>query len=233
MKNENKIIIDDIIIDKVILAKRKTLLISINPEAKVIVKAPLRTSMNQIRLFVLKKSNWIKSKQKHIQHMYQRIKKAQFSYGENFRYLGKNYPLRYSDKSENPLYFDGNSFVLSLDYIENAEQLFINWYKNKAYNYFQKRLDYYSQISGLEYYSFRLSNAKKRWGSCSSNKKINLNWKLIIMPEDVIDYVIVHELAHTRELNHSKKFWDIVKHLFPDYKNSIKWLRENEYLIEI
>ncbi len=230
MKNKRKFSVKDIIIDQLILSKRKSLCISVNYEAKVIVKAPIGTPLNYIRHFIIKKADWIKDRKKYFQSI-NILNRNRFSYNEQFMYLGEKYPLKYTNNSEIPFYFNGDSFVLSLDYIEQVEKLFINWYKTEAYNHFHKRLNYYSKMSGLIYNSFRLSNAKKRWGSCSSDKKINLNWKLIMTPDYVIDYVIVHELVHTCELNHSKKFWTYVNSIFPDFPNSIKWLRQNEHFI--
>lgn len=95
------------------------------------------------------------------------------------------------------------------------------------------RAEYISNFVGLSYNKLKFSDAKKRWGSCSNQKSINLNWRLIMTPPEVIDYVIVHELVHTVELNHSKRFWEIVSKIIPDFKQSIKWLKENEFLLDI
>jgi len=91
----------------------------------------------------------------------------------------------------------------------------------------KKRLDLYSSVMGVKYDSFRLSNAKKRWGTCSRRADIKINWKLANAGEDILDYVIVHELAHIKEKNHSKRFWAIVAGILPDHKNRRKWLKDH------
>lgn len=104
-------------------------------------------------------------------------------------------------------------------------------YKISAKKVFKDRVEYFATKYGFKYNKIKLSSAKTRWGSCSNNKNINLNWKLIFAPDDVIDYVIIHELMHLKHFNHSKKYWSELSKLVSDYKNSKKWLKENEYLL--
>lgn len=100
-------------------------------------------------------------------------------------------------------------------------------YKKMAKDILKKRLDYYCEIMGVEYTALSVRNQKTRWGSCSSKRSISLNYKLIFAPMSVMDYVIVHELCHLLEMNHSKAFWNQVERVLPDYKVAKKWLREN------
>ena len=79
----------------------------------------------------------------------------------------------------------------------------------------------------VTYGTVRLSSARTRWGSCSARGNLNFHWKLILMPPEVLDYVVVHELAHRREMNHSPRFWAIVEKVLPDYKERRRWLKEN------
>ena len=99
-------------------------------------------------------------------------------------------------------------------------------YKKKARVELQKRLEELSTETGLKYTKFRLSSAKTRWGSCSSKDVISLNWRLVFMPPEVIDYVVIHELAHTKEKNHSKNFWDLVAIYDPGFRVNRKKLKE-------
>ena len=80
---------------------------------------------------------------------------------------------------------------------------------------------------GVSYGSITVREQKTRWGSCSAKGNLNFNWKLVLMPEEILDYVVVHELAHRLQMNHSTEFWDEVEKILPDYRNRRQWLKEN------
>ncbi|MCS7122892.1 MAG: M48 family metallopeptidase, partial [Candidatus Micrarchaeota archaeon] len=85
----------------------------------------------------------------------------------------------------------------------------------------------------FRYNRVRITNARRRWGSCSSSNNLNFSWRLIMAPLEVIDYVVVHELVHTRIKNHSKAFWRMVEAVMPDYDRQRRWLRENGHMLKI
>lgn len=105
--------------------------------------------------------------------------------------------------------------------------------KKRARSYFKQRLEYYAERYGYEFNVIRLSGAKTRWGSCSADNNIRLNWKLMFAEPRVIDYVVVHELVHTRYKNHQKKFWAAVAYVHPSYKEDRVWLKKHAYLLSI
>ena len=100
-------------------------------------------------------------------------------------------------------------------------------YISIARDIFTQKVAYYAEIMNVTYGRISIKEQKTRWGSCSSKGNLNFNWRLIFAPGDVLDYVVVHELAHRREMNHSKAFYAIVESVLPDYKTRQKWLREN------
>lgn len=102
-----------------------------------------------------------------------------------------------------------------------------NRYINIARDIFTQKTAYYASILNVTYGRITIREQKTRWGSCSSEGNLNFNWRLIFAPEEVLDYIVVHELAHRREMNHSQAFYAIVKSILPDYKKSQKWLRDN------
>jgi predicted metal-dependent hydrolase len=99
--------------------------------------------------------------------------------------------------------------------------------KEKAAAVIKERLDHYSSQMGLSYDSFRLSGAKKRWGVCSRRANIRINWRLAYAQETILDYVVVHELSHIKEKNHSKRFWALVAQTLPDHKARRRWLKDH------
>lgn len=96
----------------------------------------------------------------------------------------------------------------------------------KALEYIPDRVEYFSKQIGVTYGRITIRNQKTRWGSCSSKGNLNFNCLLMLTPEEVIDYVVVHELCHRKEMNHSKAFWSEVENVLPDYRSHVKWLKE-------
>ncbi len=96
----------------------------------------------------------------------------------------------------------------------------------KAMEIFPKRVEYYARLMGISYGRITIREQKTRWGSCSGRGNLNFNWKLTLMPPEILDYVVVHELAHRKEMNHSRDFWKIVEQVLPDYQKRRKRLKE-------
>lgn len=99
--------------------------------------------------------------------------------------------------------------------------------REKAREVLTKKTDYFKRILKVDYQKIRIGNQKTRWGSCSSRGTISYNWHLVLMPESIMDYVVVHELCHLVEMNHSPAFWEKVAEVLPDYQSARKWLKEN------
>ena len=99
--------------------------------------------------------------------------------------------------------------------------------QNKACVVIPRRVAYYAEKLGVSYGKITLRQQKTRWGSCAANGKLNFNWLLILAPPEVLDYVVVHELCHRREMNHSQAFWKEVEKILPDYRERQKWLKDN------
>ncbi len=100
-------------------------------------------------------------------------------------------------------------------------------YKVSAKEIITKRVEFYAALAGLTFSKGRIGQAKTRWGSCSSRGVLCFHWKLVLMPQRVLDYLVVHELMHLKQQNHSKKYWREVETIIPDYKDDEQWLREN------
>ncbi|MDN5355344.1 MAG: hypothetical protein PWQ43_286 [Rikenellaceae bacterium] len=213
---------------KIVRSKRKTVSIQIKNDGTLIVRAPLTLSKKEINDIVLKHQHWLETKQSEIIERNKKI--LTFTEGEEFLYLGKYYPLKIVDDYDNLLTLNDN-FYLSKYCLANAKEVFTNWYKDEAAKVIKSRAEYYAHNYNFQYSKIKISNAKTRWGSCSYNGNININWRLIMAPIEVLDYVIIHEFIHLKVDNHSRKFWQEVESIYPDYKKAKKWLKDNAFLL--
>jgi predicted metal-dependent hydrolase len=212
-------------IDQLIRSKRKTIAIIVQRDGKVIVRAPLNASERQIRQFVELKIGWILEKKAQAQE--QPLQTArQFTAGERFPYLGQEYALSVVSGPRAGLRFEGG-FSLNQNSQAEAALLFERWYKAAARKVLTERVRFYAQKFGLKYQTIRISSARTRWGSCSSRGALSFTWRLVMAPLEVVDYVVVHELAHLRVQNHSAAFWAEVAQMMPDFKRQRDWLKKN------
>jgi predicted metal-dependent hydrolase len=219
-------------IDKIIRSKRKTLLLVVQRDGKLLVRAPLRAPENFIHKFVLEKEKWIRRKQEQAKSIYPSFKPKEYLNGEAFWYLGKIYRLQISENPRPNLAFD-NGFELSRKSLPKAPMIFERWYRAQAQRIISERVLWYAAKHGFNFRKFRVTSARTRWGSCSSKGTLSFSWRLVMAPIAIIDYVVIHELVHLQEKNHSRKFWSKVQLLMPDYKKRIEWLHINGHLLNL
>lgn len=219
-------------IEKIIRSKRKTIALQITENATLIVRAPFELDEQTIWKVINKHKKWIYKNKKEIEARDPKALPKEFVSGEGFLYLGKYYKLHIVDGQEQPLKFE-NGFYLSRSALPEAKKVFIDWYKKAAYEKIIERVNWWAQKRGFKYNKVNITNAQRRWGTCSSKGNLNFSWRLIMAPLSVIDYVVVHELVHLEEKNHSKTFWTKVKMLMPDYKKYEDWLKKNGYLLKL
>ena len=219
-------------IEKIIRSKRKSIAMYINSDAALIVRAPFNTSEENINKVVSKFKDRLQKTQKEVQLRNLKFNKKEFVDGERFLYLGNYYNLKLVDNREILLDFK-DEFLLSKKYLLYAKNIFIIWYKRRAYEKIPQIVKWYAQKNGFEYNKINITNARKRWGSCSHQGNLNFSWRLIMAPLPIIDSVVVHELLHLEVKNHSKAFWNKVASLDPEYKEHKNWLKKNGYLLRL
>lgn len=211
---------------KIIKSFRKSITMKIDEAWDLIVKAPIFTSKKKVEKFIWKHKKWIDNR---TQMVLNKIKK--YNEKDKFMFFWDEYELTYDWESK-IVEFDWMNFFLNKKYKSKASDLFADFYKKEAKKYIEKRINFIAEQNKLEFNSLKITSAKTRWGSCTSAKNINFSYRLIMAPIKTIDYVIVHELAHLTEMNHSKDFWYLVekmmKDLYPwDYKVHKKWLSDH------
>jgi predicted metal-dependent hydrolase len=222
---------DDFPIEKIVRSRRRTIALVITPDARLIVRAPLRAPAAMIEDMIREKSGWIRKK---LAEMRDRPQATvhQYEEGETFFFLGRSYPLHFT--------VGGGGTIERTDRLCVCETLRPDisrrlkaWYVEEARKEIHARCMWFSLTTGYTPASIRISDAVGRWGSCTYKGGLNFSWRLVQAPLEIVDYVIVHELVHIRQHDHSKKFWAKVKEIMPDYERRRKWLHENERLLRI
>lgn len=212
-------------IDQLIRSRRKTVAIIVQRDGRVIVRAPLKAAAEAIEVFVQSKSEWIREK-KALALQSAAAPARQFVSGEKFWLLGEQIPLRVVADQRTTLALR-DEFLLAAKAAPDARAIFEKWYRARALTVLAERVNLLARKYGFQYAKLRITSARTRWGSCSSRGTLSFTWRLVMAPPEVIDYVVIHELAHTRVQNHSPAFWAEVARLMPGYKRSREWLRKN------
>jgi len=207
-----------------IRSRRKTLSLQIK-NGELIVRAPLKLPKDVIDNFVASKNEWIVDKLHQSKKRLEQQDAFKLTYGSTVLYRGCEYIIVAKEGDE--IGVDNGTFYMppymDSDEIKDACK---RVYRRLAKMHIIKRVGEVSNRMGVTPSAIRITSAKTRWGSCSSKKSINFSWFLIMADDDAIDYVIVHELAHITEMNHSKKFWAIVEDVLPNYRQRKSHLRD-------
>jgi hypothetical protein len=216
----------------IIRSRRKTIAVEITKEGGVLVRAPLKLARREVLAFVHQNSNWIARKLAQSRALQEERTPRRFLEGESFPFLGEQHRLRLIDGGDY-LRKENGEFLLGSDLSSRAEGLFRTWYRARARETLEDRVTHFALRMGLACQSVRITDAKERWGSCSAAGNLNFAWRLVMAPPGVIDYVIVHELTHLVEMNHSRRFWERLGRILPDYRHRRRWLKENEHLLTL
>lgn len=211
---------------EVIYSDRKTITITVERDRSIVVRAPINASEEMVRQAVEAKKLWLFEKVNHTQKYPVRPVRKEFVTGETIMYLGRYYRLEVTDDDEPGVRFR-NRFYLSRKYQDQAGALFRAWYMERAREKLSPRIRSFAQSIGVAHNHILISDLKYRWASCTPKGNLNFNWRIIKAPMFVIDYLIVHELAHLLEPNHTPEFWNIVAVQIPRYEVAIEWLREH------
>ena len=211
-------------IDRIIRSKRRTVALIVEHDGSVTVRAPMRLSDSTIQEFAEKHIQWVEKKKAEMRTVTPTQPK-QYQPGETFLFLGKEYVLEVVPTQRQQLILD-DRFKIADSILDKAELVFQSWYRQQAKLWIIERVKFFAELHQLPYEQIKITSARTRWGSCSPKNTLSFSWRLMLTPPEVIDYVIIHELAHTVHHNHSKRFWSLVEKFLPDYKARRKQLRQ-------
>lgn len=173
---------------------------------------------------VEKKREWIEKKRSKFEEQKEEAPERSFEEGEVFYYKGEPHSLTFQETSE--LQVEEGQLIVPEKDREKVEETLEEFFKSKAQENIDPVVKEYGERLNVNYNQIAFRNQRTLWGSCSPKQNLSFNWRLIMAPESVQKYVVIHELAHLKERNHTKKFWRIVEEHHENYKESSEWLKE-------
>lgn len=238
---------NEINLDYRVNKRAKRISIRLNEFGDVIVNVPRESMRNKAEKFVTENLNWIQTKVAAVKTKTHRNNSILMNFriqtGEKIilfdeqvytlelKFASKNYYKLDEDTEQIFLYADkriSNQADLHNAYLKLLKKFYIDL----ARKIFEERSLYFASKLGVTFNKIAIKDQSTRWGSCSSAKNLNYNFRVLLAPERVLDYLVVHEVCHLVEMNHSSQFWKLVESLMPDYQDSKKWLSDNGFLLK-
>ncbi len=217
-------------------SNRKSMGIFVERDGTIMVTAPHQAELIDIEKFVSEKRIWIYQKLAQKKTLNREGPKREFVNGQGFLYLGKSYRLKLIDDAgiksgrsskTAPLRLWHGYFELAETEKAKARNHFISWYRKQIKKQLKERIPRYDKRIGVKVKDIRILDLGHRWASCGKNGSINFNWRSVMAPVWVFDYILVHELVHMIERGHTDRFWRLVSRVIPDYEEYARWLNEN------
>jgi predicted metal-dependent hydrolase len=203
------------------------------------VIVPKTLSEARVEQLVSKRIGWIRQKVR-LQSEIVLPKPKEYVSGESFTYLGKNYRLKLLQEGPEGVKLKNGYLTLSCprSLSGKARTAFVReqleqWYIDHALDRFKEKTHRFSKVLGISPKTINVRDYKSRWGSCSASGDVSYNWRIIMAPHHIVDYVVVHELCHMLEHNHSPKYWKHVENVIPGYREDRDWLKVNGIGLQI
>ena len=176
---------------------------------------------------LLENAAWVIEKKQKYDSYREQVPDREFEPGETFPYLGEEYEIVVEKRPSSEAI--ENALRLAEHHVEQTsiKRALETFYRRKAREYFENEADRLADEMEVEYDTIEIRNQRTKWGSCSTSGTLGLNWRLMMAPPDVVEYILIHELAHLREQNHTDKFWSIVGEHDSEYQDHAEWLEEN------
>lgn len=216
--------------------RKNSVALLVKPDAQVVLRLPQSLPLAQIQDLLQKWGPWILEKQKYFKILEMKHPPKEFVSGESFSYLGNNLRLkvcRVRGEREGCVQ-EGKRLIIKLGENESSaqiESLILNWYHQQAFQYLRGRVKNYQCRLGIFSKKILIKDQRTKWGSCSRRGILSFNWRLIMMPRPIIDYIVVHELCHLTHKSHNNKFWSQVETILPNFEERRNWLKQHSYEI--
>jgi predicted metal-dependent hydrolase len=214
-------------------SRRKQLTITVERDRSIVVHAPEGTTEEAIHRVVETKRQWLFAKLHHPQKY--RIRPhapgKEVVNGEAAPYLGRDYRIEVAETISGAIEFSGR-FIIPTAHQAKRREVLRDWYVARANEKILPRVGRHARDLGVKFAAAKIVNNRYRWGSCTVNDNVTFNWRLIKAPMFVIDYVIVHELVHLIENNHTPEFWNIIRANSPTMEKAKAWLKESGQILE-
>ncbi|WP_319522621.1 SprT family zinc-dependent metalloprotease [uncultured Desulfosarcina sp.] len=213
-------------------ARRRTIELTIERDGSIVVYAPETAGRKEMETLVRKKLLWIHQQIGRKSEELHRLPEKEYVSGEGFYYRGRKYRLKLVDTVQtrnngDRLQFHHGRFLMPRQYAEKGQEIFMNWYARRAVDWIPRRVRLLQDRAGIQPSSIEIRDLGFRWGSCTRKGKLLFHWRLILLPPERIDYLILHELVHLHEHNHSPAFYERLRRAAPDHESQEDWLRRN------
>ncbi len=206
----------------IIRSQRRTIALHITSDGKLLVKAPIRIHDRQVQKFLEEHAEWIEKKLALVRK--RKTLNPVREKGEYF-YLGKKVLLTAGDFTSITVKEDKLLFPAGL--LFRKEKELTSWYIKEAKRIISHQTEHYAKEMDTEFKEIAFSDTKSQWGRCTHDNRLQFSWRLIMAPILTLNYVVIHELAHTMEKNHTHRFWAVVRRFNPSYRTQIKWLKDH------
>lgn len=221
------LVVDELTFEVRRSARRKTVEITVDRGGDLIITSPSDVAEEALVDFVREKRFWLYTKLAEKELLQQPVGYKEFVTGEGFPYLGRSYRLLLVDEQDVPLKLEAGRFKLLRALADNGREHFIRWYTAHAAPWLRRRMDEWASRMGAAPSGLDVRDLGFRWGSCGQGGRVNFHWATIMLPPSVIDYVVVHELTHLFEPNHTPEFWRRLERTLPDFEQRKQWLAEH------
>lgn len=216
---------------KIIRTSRRTLSLTISKDGELIVRAPRRLSLDYIFKFIQQKERWIENKQRAVKES------MSFNYNiinyNSFLVLGKAYDKKELNNIKKVELTNNELVVPKTEERQKQLRIIERFYIKLAEKILFERMEYFASLMKLNYESVKIVRSRSKWGSCDAKGNIKLNYKVIMLKPRVVDYIIIHELSHLIEMNHSKEFYRVVETVMPDWREQRLQIKQQNFLLQL
>ncbi len=212
--------------------RRRTASITVSRNNQISVVVPAWISSRQIEDLVQKKYSWIQKRIRLNAEFEARCLKRQYHAGESFYFLGRPHILTFASNQDETVSREGDYLIVSGGEPAQIKKMLKAWYIRELEIILGQRIPFFEKLLNVQAREVKIKSLESQWGNCRTGEILTFNWKMVMAPQEIIDYIIVHELAHLIHLNHSRNFWQRVQSVYPSYQDARSWLRKNGDLLD-